>query len=80
MAAPMVAAAQTISLRFQTSLRFQSTWPAKNIFRGHANDLAKKVNDMAGNRLRIEVLPFLAIVLLYLFSNIGLWLPKVLYG
>src|SRR3954469_6902484 len=51
MAAPMVAVAQT------TSFRFQSTWPAKDIFHEYAQDYAKKVNDMAGNRLKIEVLP-----------------------
>lgn len=51
MAAPMVAVAQT------TTLRFQSTWPSKDIFHEYANDFAKKVNDMAGNRLKIEVLP-----------------------
>jgi TRAP-type mannitol/chloroaromatic compound transport system substrate-binding protein len=51
MSAPMVAMAQT------TSFRFQSTWPAKDIFHEYANDFAKKVNDMAGGRLKIEVLP-----------------------
>ncbi len=51
MSAPMVAMAQT------TSLRFQSTWPAKDIFHEYANDFAKKVNDMASGRLKIEVLP-----------------------
>ena len=51
MAAPMVSNAQT------TSFRFQSTWPAKDIFHEYANDFAKKVNDMAGSRLKIEVLP-----------------------
>jgi TRAP-type mannitol/chloroaromatic compound transport system substrate-binding protein len=51
MSAPMVATAQT------TTLRFQSTWPAKDIFHEYAQDLAKKINDMAGNRLKIEVLP-----------------------
>ena len=51
MSAPMVSMAQT------TSLRFQSTWPAKDIFHEYAQDFAKKVNDMAGNRLKIEVLP-----------------------
>jgi len=56
MAAPMVAVAQT------TSLRFQSTWPAKDIFHEYANDFAKKVNDMAGGRLKIEVLPAGAVV------------------
>jgi len=51
LAAPMISTAQTISLRFQ------STWPAKDIFHEYANDFAKKVNDMAGGRLKIEVLP-----------------------
>ena len=51
LAAPMVSNAQT------TSLRFQSTWPAKDIFHEYANDFAKRVNDMAGGRLKIEVLP-----------------------
>ena len=56
MAAPMVSQAQT------TALRFQSTWPAKDIFHEYAQDFAKKVNDMAGNRLKIEVLPAGAVV------------------
>jgi TRAP-type mannitol/chloroaromatic compound transport system substrate-binding protein len=51
MAVPMVSQAQTVSMRFQ------STWPAKDIFHEYANDFAKKVNDMAGARLKIEVLP-----------------------
>ncbi len=56
MSAPMIATAQT------TTLRFQSTWPAKDIFHEYANDFAKKVNDMAGGRLKIEVLPSGAVV------------------
>jgi TRAP-type mannitol/chloroaromatic compound transport system substrate-binding protein len=56
MAAPMISKAQT------TSLRFQSTWPSKDIFHEYANDFAKKVNDMAGGRLKIEVLPAGAVV------------------
>ena len=51
LAAPMVSRAQT------TSLRFQSTWPAKDIFHEYAMDFAKKVNEMAGSRLKIDVLP-----------------------
>jgi TRAP-type mannitol/chloroaromatic compound transport system substrate-binding protein len=53
---PMVSTAQT------TTLRFQSTWPTKDIFHEFATDFAKKVNDMAGNRLKIEVLPAGAVV------------------
>jgi TRAP-type mannitol/chloroaromatic compound transport system substrate-binding protein len=56
LAAPMISKAQTVSLRFQ------STWPAKDIFHEYANDFAKKVNDMAGGRLKIEVLPSGAVV------------------
>jgi TRAP-type mannitol/chloroaromatic compound transport system substrate-binding protein len=56
LAAPAVALAQT------TTLRFQSTWPAKDIFHEYANDFAKKVNDMAAGRLKIEVLPSGAVV------------------
>jgi TRAP-type mannitol/chloroaromatic compound transport system substrate-binding protein len=52
MAFPMVSAAQTT-----TTLRFQSTWPAKDIFHEYANDFAGKVNSMSGGKLKIEVLP-----------------------
>ena len=44
MSVPMISTAQT------TTWRFQSTWPAKDIFHEFAQDFAKKVNDMAGNR------------------------------
>ena len=56
LAFPMVSKAQT------TTLRFQSTWPSKDIFHEYALDYAKKVNDMAGGRLKIEVLPSGAVV------------------
>ncbi|MEO6409059.1 MAG: C4-dicarboxylate ABC transporter [Burkholderiaceae bacterium] len=52
LAAPMLAKSQTV-----TSLRFQSTWPSKDIFHEYALDFAKKVNDMTGGELKIEVLP-----------------------
>jgi TRAP-type mannitol/chloroaromatic compound transport system substrate-binding protein len=48
---PMISSAQTVNLRFQ------STWPAKDIFHEYANDYATKVNAMSGGRLKIEVLP-----------------------
>ncbi|MET0348730.1 MAG: TRAP transporter substrate-binding protein [Rhizobacter sp.] len=57
LAAPMIATAQTT-----TTLKFQSTWPAKDIFHEYAQDFAKKVNDMASGRLKIEVLPAGAVV------------------
>ena len=56
MSVPMISTAQT------TVFRFQSTWPAKDIFHEFAGDLAKKINDMAGSRLKIEVLPAGAVV------------------
>jgi len=57
MSAPMIASAQGA-----ISLRFQSTWPSKDIFHEYALDFAKKVNDMTGGDLRIEVLPAGAVV------------------
>ena len=53
MSASMLAKAQAGPI----SMRFQSTWPAKDIFHEYANDFAKKVNDMTGGDLKIEVLP-----------------------
>jgi TRAP-type mannitol/chloroaromatic compound transport system substrate-binding protein len=53
---PMVSRAQTVTFRFQ------STWPSKDIFHEYATDFAKKVNDMAGGRMKIEVLPAGAVV------------------
>ncbi len=44
------------------TMRWQSTWPAKDIFHEFALDFAKKVNDMTGGELRIEVLPAGAVV------------------
>src|SRR3982750_4777079 len=57
MAAPSVQA-QTGPI----SMRWQSTWPSKDIFHEYALDFAKKVNDMTGGDLRIEVLPAGAVV------------------
>ena len=54
---PMIAKAQG-----PISMRWQSTWPANDIFHEYANDFAKKVNDMTGGDLRIEVLPAGAVV------------------
>jgi TRAP-type mannitol/chloroaromatic compound transport system substrate-binding protein len=54
---PMIAKAQGV-----TSFRFQSTWPAKDIFHEYALDYAKIVNDMTGGELKIEVLPAGAVV------------------
>ncbi|MGA8997286.1 MAG: twin-arginine translocation signal domain-containing protein, partial [Pseudolabrys sp.] len=44
------------------SMRWQSTWPSKDIFHEYALDYAKTVNDMTGGDLKIEVLPAGAVV------------------
>jgi len=54
---PMIAKAQG-----PISMRWQSTWPSKDIFHEYAVDFAKKVNDMTGGDLKIEVLPAGAVV------------------
>jgi len=50
---PMIAKGQAGPI----SMRWQSTWPSKDIFHEYALDFAKKVNDMTGGDLKIEVLP-----------------------
>jgi TRAP-type mannitol/chloroaromatic compound transport system substrate-binding protein len=44
------------------TMRWQSTWPSKDINHEYANDYAKKVTDMTGGDLKIEVLPAGAVV------------------
>ncbi len=56
MAFPMISKAETINMRFQ------STWPSKDIFHEYATDFASKVNAMSGGRLKIDVLPAGAVV------------------
>lgn len=55
---PAVTKAQNAPISF----RFQSTWPANDIFHEFARDYASKVNEMAGGQLKIEVLPAGAVV------------------
>ncbi|MGK7867279.1 TRAP transporter substrate-binding protein [Falsiroseomonas sp. E2-1-a20] len=56
LATPGVSRAQTVNLRFQ------STWPQRDIFHEFANDFVTRVNAMAGGRLRLELLPAGAVV------------------
>ena len=42
---PMISNAQTVNMRFQ------STWPAKDIFHEYALDYANKVNSMSGGQI-----------------------------
>lgn len=61
-AAGTVAAPTIVSAQGPVSMRWQSTWPSKDIFHEYALDYAKKVNDMTGGDLKIEVLPAGAVV------------------
>ncbi len=61
-ATPAPAAPAKVATAGPISMRWQSTWPAKDIFHEYALDFAKKVNDMTGGDLRIEVLPAGAVV------------------
>ena len=61
-AAATVVAPAVVKAQGAISMRWQSTWPAKDIFHEYANDFAKKVNDMTGGDLKIEVLPAGAVV------------------
>jgi TRAP-type mannitol/chloroaromatic compound transport system substrate-binding protein len=54
---PMIAKSQG-----PATMRWQSTWPQKDIFHEFALDFAKMVNDMTGGDLKIEVLPAGAVV------------------
>ncbi|MET0192249.1 MAG: twin-arginine translocation signal domain-containing protein [Hyphomicrobiaceae bacterium] len=60
--AAAVAAPSVVKAQGPISMRWQSTWPSKDIFHEYANDFAKKVNDMTGGDLKIEVLPAGAVV------------------
>src|SRR3954447_2333317 len=60
--AAAVTAPSVVKAQGATSMRWQSTWPSKDIFHEYALDFAKKVNDMTGGDLKIEVLPAGAVV------------------
>ncbi|MCC7039250.1 MAG: C4-dicarboxylate ABC transporter [Burkholderiales bacterium] len=55
---PMVARGQAGPV----TLRWQSAWPAKDIFHEYAVDYARKVGDMTGGDLKIDMLPAGAVV------------------
>ena len=60
--AATVTAPTVVSAQGPISMRWQSTWPSKDIFHEYALDYAKRVNDMTGGDLKIEVLPAGAVV------------------
>jgi TRAP-type mannitol/chloroaromatic compound transport system substrate-binding protein len=57
-----LAAPSVVKAQGPITMRWQSTWPAKDIFHEYAQDYAKKVNDMTGGDLKIDVLPAGAVV------------------
>ncbi len=61
-AASTIAAPAVVNAQGPINMRWQSTWPSKDIFHEYALDYAKKVNDMTGGDLKIEVLPAGAVV------------------
>ncbi|HEX9328737.1 MAG TPA: TRAP transporter substrate-binding protein [Reyranella sp.] len=61
-AGAVVATPAVVKAQGPISMRWQSTWPSKDIFHEYALDYAKKVNDMTGGDLKIEVLPAGAVV------------------
>jgi TRAP-type mannitol/chloroaromatic compound transport system substrate-binding protein len=60
--AAAVTAPNVVKAQGVISMRWQSTWPSKDIFHEYALDFGKKVNDMTGGDLKIEVLPAGAVV------------------
>src|SRR5262245_42184043 len=60
--AATLAAPAVVKAQGPTNMRFQSTWPSKYIFHEYALHLDKKVNDMTGGDLKIEVLHAGAVV------------------
>src|SRR6187401_184320 len=60
--AAAVTAPTVVKAQGPISMRWQSTWPSKDIFHEYALDFGKRVNDMTGGDLKIEVLPAGAVV------------------
>src|SRR5215813_434410 len=61
-ASAAVATPAVVSAQGPIGMRWQSTWPSKDIFHEYALDFGKRVNDMTGGDLKIEVLPAGAVV------------------
>src|SRR5215510_3987737 len=60
--AAVVTAPSVVKAQGPISMRWQSTWPSKYICHEYALDFGKRVNDMTGGDLKIEVLPAGAVV------------------
>lgn len=61
-AAATIAAPAVVTAQSATVLRFQSTWPQRDIFHEFCGDFARRVNEMSTGRLRIDVLAAGAVV------------------
>jgi len=56
-AAGATVAAPAVHAQAPIKLKFQSTWPNKDIFHEFAGDYVKRVNAMTGGRVELEILP-----------------------
>ncbi len=57
-----VVAAPAVHAQAPVKMKVQSTWPNKDIFHEFAQDFVKRVNEMAGGRLELELLASGAVV------------------
>ncbi len=57
LAGAVVAAPNVVRAQAAVKLRFQSTWPNRDIFHEFAADFVKRVNDMGRGRIELELLP-----------------------
>ncbi|MBS7542690.1 TRAP transporter substrate-binding protein [Ancylobacter oerskovii] len=55
-------AAPAVHAQAPIKLKFQSTWPNKDIFHEFAGDFVKRVNSMTGGRVELDLLPAGAVV------------------
>ncbi|RXF72750.1 TRAP transporter substrate-binding protein [Hansschlegelia zhihuaiae] len=60
--AATVAAPAVVRAQAAVRLKFQSTWPNKDIFHEFASDFVKRVNEMGAGRIQIELLQAGAVV------------------
>src|SRR5690349_20687022 len=60
--AAAITAPSVVKAQGPINMRWQSTWPSKDIFHEYALDFGKRINDMTGGDLKIEVLPAGAVV------------------
>src|ERR1700720_1924178 len=54
LATAAVSAPNVVKAQGAINMRFQSTWPSKDIFHEYALDFGKRVNDMTGGDLKMD--------------------------